>query len=191
LKLLTLTGQLQEKALSREQRTDEKEKDRQAAFERAKQHDETITMLGNQAHEARMEGYKNAAEKNKFMSIFLSGKTQDANEAEAHTLIGNASNAYNMIPMTNIDAKVAAANRFNALLDSYGEKYSDAMRGYTRLTPTRKEGFLFKEEKPLPGLAPPKKSPAAVQETTIGPDGKTYNVITKNGKKFVDPNSGR
>jgi hypothetical protein len=138
-------------------RSDDKSLDRRQRADAARESNEIKLLLGQGMQQIHLQGQQNAADKNKFMATFLSGKTQDADEAKAHTLIGNAANAYNITPMSNVDAKVAAANRFNALIDTYGEKYPDAVSGYTRLEPKTPESFFgLRGGNVLPGLTPSK-----------------------------------
>jgi hypothetical protein len=156
-------------------------------------HTDVTKMLGQQNHEDRMARTRETANRNKLFAGILSGKTRDADEAKAHTLIGNAARDYEAVPISNTDAKVAAANRHNGLLETYGTKYPDIGMAYQRLEPITPEGKFWNsgnQGKPMPGLKSP-TSPAAVQETVLGNDGKTYNVIIKDGRKFVDPKSGR
>lgn len=169
--LLATLAQRQEAA---QIRSEDKTLDREQRAQAAREANDVKLMIAQGMQGIHLQGLQNTADKNKFLATFLSGKTQDADEAKAHTLIGNAANAYALIPMSNVDAKVAAANRFNTLIETYGEKYPNAVAGYTRLEPKREEGWIFKEEKPLPGLTPSKgakSAPAAAATVPTAPIG--------------------
>lgn len=134
---------------------EEKGLDRAAQAIRDQQHTETTRMYQQgmlQYHQGQLTA---TMDKNKIMATLLGQRAFDQDEKTAHSLIGNAANQYQMIPMNKVEEKVNAANRFNALLDRYGEKYPEAVSGYTRVDPKTPEwGAGYFGGKPLPGVTP-------------------------------------
>ncbi len=154
------------KQMEIEARLGDKALDRETKIQLANQHAQITSALGlgmQQIHQGQLNA---TMDKNKWMATFLSQRALDQDEKTAHSLIGNAANQYQMIPMNKVEEKVTAANRFNALIDRYGEKYPEAVAGYTRVDPKTPEwGLGLFGGKPLPGVTP-KGGPA---KTPTGP----------------------
>jgi hypothetical protein len=140
LKLLTLTGQLQEKALSREQRTDEKEKDRQAALERAKLHAETTTMLGQGMQSLRQQGMQLTLANQKATHA----QVGDRLEAGARTQLDKALVNLEKVtkdPMATEEQIKTAIEQYNGMHGSIVAKHPDLGNYFQPLEPELSKGW--------------------------------------------------
>ena len=153
-----MTTELLKQQMAIEARLQDRALDRETKVQLANQHAEITTMLGLGMQEIHRGQLQATMDKNKWMSVFLSQRALDQDEKTAHTLIGNAVSKYEDIPIDMVEEKVAAANRFNALIDRYKDKYPEAVGGYTRINPKTPEWGPFGVfgGKPLPGVTPKK-----------------------------------
>ena len=189
--LLPADTKLQEtliaKQMEGEQRAEEKEKDRQAALERAKLHADTTTMLGQGMQALRQQG----------MALTIANQrathaqASDRLEAGARTQLDKALVNLEKVtkdPMATEEQIKTAIEQYNGMHGSIVAKHPDLGNYFQPLEPELSKGWGF-------GWGAGKvvgaktKAPAATQEVpqTVTKDGKTYRVKIVGGKPMVDP----